>query len=204
VASVADALTAYEEAFSAPDNAYAALPRPEYKRSQGELPLEAGEPLDLKFQLLRLYSQRSHPLEMLLSPATHTPDSLDFRLSWFVAQVLKALGYGHMAVQKDDELSISFADQLEAMDLWQWAVYVLLHLSNSFLRKAKILELLLRHVNTDDEVSQWSATCCLPSRLKIASFLQDSNERELFVRNSLGIPSEWIAQVRAMRGGARH
>ncbi len=46
-----------------------------------------GGPLDIKYHLLRLYADRSHSLESLLSPASHTPDQLDTRLSWLLYQV---------------------------------------------------------------------------------------------------------------------
>ncbi len=48
---------------------------------------EGGGPLDIKYHLLRLYADRSHSLESLLSPASHTPDQLDTRLSWLLYQV---------------------------------------------------------------------------------------------------------------------
>ena len=65
---------AYQEAFESQEDkeAYAARPHPEYDPEEQEVQ-------DVKFHLLKLYCQRSHPLEVLLSPKTHTPDHLDHR-----------------------------------------------------------------------------------------------------------------------------
>ena len=70
---------------------YCGRPLPSYLESgeEGEEEEEGlvGGPLDIKYHLLRLYADRSHSLESLLSPASHTADQLDTRLAWLVHQV---------------------------------------------------------------------------------------------------------------------
>jgi nuclear pore complex protein Nup98-Nup96 len=69
---------------------YCCRPVPAYLELVGGADEEeegVGGPLDIKYHLLRLYADRSHSLESLLSPASHTPDQLDTRLSWLLYQV---------------------------------------------------------------------------------------------------------------------
>ena len=81
------------------------------------------------FLLFQLYSDRSHGLENIITPATYTNDELDHRLGWFVGQVLSSLGYRHLSNSKKVQLHSEFASQLESLGLWQWSVFVLLHLN---------------------------------------------------------------------------
>jgi hypothetical protein len=67
---------------------YCERPVPAYVEQLGGEEEEEAGPLDIKYHLLRLYADRSHSLESLLSPASHTADQLDTRLSWLVYQVL--------------------------------------------------------------------------------------------------------------------
>lgn len=83
VASVTDALLQYEKAFRPPDSkdVYAKCPDPPYVEDGVEPETSSGQQIwDLCFHLLKLYSSRSHPLNQLLNPATHTSDPLDYRL----------------------------------------------------------------------------------------------------------------------------
>jgi nuclear pore complex protein Nup98-Nup96 len=68
---------------------------------------EESEVYDLKYHLLKLYSNRTHPIERIVTPTTHTPDHLDHRLGWFIAQVLRALGYRHLSDVKSDQVCSS-------------------------------------------------------------------------------------------------
>lgn len=76
-ASITDALLKYEDAFNGEDS-YACRPLPSYS---AEWETSSGQVVfDICYHLLRLFSFRSHPLEKILNPATHTSDPLDYRL----------------------------------------------------------------------------------------------------------------------------
>jgi nuclear pore complex protein Nup98-Nup96 len=172
-ASIADALSAYEEAFTEGDTqfgVYAAPPTPSYANSEEDV-------FDVKFQLMKLYANRTYPLERIVTPVTHTPDHLDHRLGWLVAQVLRSLGYRHLSEEKRDRHHAEFASQLESLGMWHWSVFVLLHLSDATQRRACVKDVLGRHVKLGDP---------------------ESNDREVFLQDQLDIPSAWIAEAKAM------
>ena len=75
-ASITDSMLAYEKSFKT-EEFYSLPPSPVYVESL----TNKNETLyDLRYHLLQLYSKRSHPMESLLNPATHTADPLDYRL----------------------------------------------------------------------------------------------------------------------------
>ena len=173
--SIADALSAYEDAFTEGDpqfGVYAPPPRPSYAADD-----ENASVCDLKFHLMKLYSNRSHPLESIVTPTTHTPDQLDHRQGWFVAQVLRSLGYRHMTEEKRDRHHAEFASQLASLGMWHWSVFVLMHLSDAEQRRVMIKDILCRHVRLGDD---------------------ESVEREVFLQEQLDIPVAWVAEAKAM------
>ena len=48
--------------------------------------------------------------------------------SWHLQRVLEDLGYTHMSDERHAFLQYSYSSQLEALGLWQWAIFVLMHL----------------------------------------------------------------------------
>ncbi|XP_001658483.2 nuclear pore complex protein Nup98-Nup96 [Aedes aegypti] len=187
-ASITDALINYEKSFESSEF-FALPPSPAYT---SRVKLDSSKPIqDIRFHLLKLYSKRSHPLESLLNPATHTPDPLDFRLSWFLLQILETLGYRHCSELSRSQLHVSFASQLENHGLWHWSIYVLLHLNDQSRRELAIQDLLYRYIQLT------SAT--LGDDEQDEEYLQ----RERFVVNELGIPESWIFWAKAVRAGAQ-
>jgi len=73
------------------------------------------------------FPRRHHDLDQLLDPRSVTSDPLDYRLSWHLWEVLRALNYTHLLKQGQGVLNASYAAQLESEGLWEWAVFVLLH-----------------------------------------------------------------------------
>lgn len=49
---------------------------------------------------------------------------------WLVTRLLSTIGYSHLSEHSAAIIHSSFADQLETYGLWEWAVFVLLHLTN--------------------------------------------------------------------------
>lgn len=178
-ASITDAVLKYDEA----TESLASMPSPPYQTKYDVLAQTLAEPLqDIRYHILKLYSRRSHSMEKLLNPATHTCDIMDFRLSWQLLQVLKGLGYGHCSTQSETHLSVSFASQLENYGLWQWSIFVLLHIQDQNKRELSVQELLYRYVDLSQN--------------------EDYQNKENFIVNVLGVPEKWINWAKAVRAGA--
>lgn len=43
---------------------------------------------------------------------------------------LKSLGYQHLLEEEEVHYHVSFATQLQTYGMWEWAVFVLLHIKN--------------------------------------------------------------------------
>ncbi|XP_037071339.1 nuclear pore complex protein Nup98-Nup96-like [Pollicipes pollicipes] len=145
--SVSDVVTQYDEAARAADGGppLAPPPLPAYLPDRGDD--EAGElPRDVCHHLLRLYVNGGGRLEPLLTPASHTAEPLDHKLSWLLMECLASLGYQHLPEPRAEQLHVSMAAQLEGVGLWHLAVFVLLHIADLDRRRAACSDLLLRYV----------------------------------------------------------
>ncbi|XP_054734622.1 nuclear pore complex protein Nup98-Nup96 [Anastrepha obliqua] len=178
-ASITDALLAYEKSFKS-EEFYSLPPTPCYidKTSLNE----KYALYDLRYHLLQLFSKRSHPLESLLNPATHTADPMDYRLSWLLLQTLEAIGYRHCSELSESQLHVGFASQLENYDLWEWAIFVLLHIKDRNQRELAVQNVLYRYVSVSKSVAL--------------------SEKEKFVINNLGVPEKWIDYAKGVKAGA--
>lgn len=183
-ASISRALSMYEEAFqnTSQSDSYACPPLPSYlegsscviEEKQDSRPLQ-----DVCFHLLKLYSDRHYELNQLLEPRSITADPLDYRLSWHLWEVLRALNYKHLSEQCEGILHASYAGQLENEGLWEWAVFVLLHINNSSMREKAVRELLTRHCQLVETPESWA--------------------KETFLTQKLCVPAEWIHEAKAVR-----
>ncbi|XP_020024737.1 nuclear pore complex protein Nup98-Nup96 isoform X3 [Castor canadensis] len=184
-ASISRALSMYEEAFqnTSEGDRYACSPLPSYLEGSGYLVEEEQDsqrPLqDVCFHLLKLYSDRHYDLNQLLEPRSITADPLDYRLSWHLWEVLRALNYTHLSEQCEGVLQASYAGQLENKGLWEWAVFVLLHIENSSIREKAVRELLTRHCQLLETPESWA--------------------KETFLIQKLCVPAEWIHEAKAVR-----
>ncbi|NXD18032.1 NUP98 protein, partial [Nothocercus nigrocapillus] len=184
-ASISKALAMYESAFqNTPEcEKYACCPLPPYLEDSGcvlEEDDNMGRPLrDVCFHLLKLYSDRHYDLNQLLDPRSVTCDPLDYRLSWHLWEVLRALNYTHLLRQSQGVLNASYAAQLESEGLWEWAVFVLLHEPDTHTRERAVRELLSRH--------------CVPSETP------ESWAKEAFLTERLRVPPEWLHEAKAVR-----
>ncbi|XP_029412463.1 nuclear pore complex protein Nup98-Nup96 isoform X4 [Nannospalax galili] len=184
-ASISKALSMYEEAFhnSSESNRYACSPLPSYLEGSGcvvEEVKDSRRPLqDVCFHLLKLYSDRHYDLNQLLEPRSITADPLDYRLSWHLWEVLRALNYTHLSEQCEGVLQASYAGQLESEGLWEWAIFVFLHIDNSGMREKAVRELLTRHCQLLETPESWA--------------------KETFLTQKLCVPAEWIHEAKAVR-----
>ncbi|XP_078078802.1 nuclear pore complex protein Nup98-Nup96 isoform X2 [Mustelus asterias] len=187
-ASIADALNMYSEAFQGSEQVqrYARYPLPPYLEDTNidliEVPEseeEGAHHQDICYHLLKLYSDRHYELHLLLNPRTVSADHLDYRLSWHLWMVLQAMNYTHLSEKHQATVHTSFAAQLEAAGLWEWAVFVLLHIPNSQQRVNAVREQLNRHCTLEETAEQ--------------------KAKELFLQEKLGIPPEWIHDAKSLR-----
>ncbi|XP_062910842.1 nuclear pore complex protein Nup98-Nup96 isoform X1 [Mobula hypostoma] len=182
-ASIADALKMYTEAFQGSEEVerYARYPLPPYLEDTNVDLIEDGvvPHQDICYHLLKLHSDRHHELHPLLNPRTVTPDHLDFRLSWHLWAVLQALNYSHLSEKHQAMVHTSYAAQLEAAGLWEWAVFVLLHIPNLEQRVTAVREQLNRHCTLEET--------------------DELKEKEQFLQQQLGIPSQWIHNAKSLR-----
>ncbi|XP_054432172.1 nuclear pore complex protein Nup98-Nup96 isoform X3 [Pteronotus mesoamericanus] len=184
-ASISRALSMYEEAFqnTSEGERYACSPLPSYLEGSGcmvEEEQDSRRPLqDVCFHLLKLYSDRHYDLNQLLEPRSITADPLDYRLSWHLWEMLRALNYTHLSEQCEGVLQASYAGQLESEGLWEWAIFVLLHIENSSMREKAVRELLTRHCQLLETPESWA--------------------KETFLTQKLCVPAEWIHEAKAVR-----
>ncbi|XP_021239754.1 nuclear pore complex protein Nup98-Nup96 isoform X2 [Numida meleagris] len=184
-ASISQALAMYEAAFQTTSESekYACCPLPPYLEDSGCVIEEddtAGRPLrDVCFHLLKLYSDRHYDLDQLLDPRSITSDPVDYRLSWHLWEVLRALNYSHVCRQGQGVLNASYAAQLESEGLWEWAVFVVLHEPDSHTRERAVRELLGRHCALAESPESWA--------------------KETFLTQRLCVPAEWIHEAKAVR-----
>lgn len=177
-------------------------------------------PKDILFGLLKLYSQPDFPLEEILDPHQYGPSPLNFSIAFHVAQILcRVLGIRDFSDRIDlgvegeaianefnwrgnsashDNLCIHFAMQLESMNLWTWAAFILLHLEMPQSRKANIVSLLSRNV---DQFADIGNDLIQSSERSQADFKVSDDIK--FVTEKLRIPIEWIFEVLANAAGNR-
>ncbi|KAM6342136.1 nuclear pore complex protein Nup98-Nup96 isoform 2-T3 [Podargus strigoides] len=183
-ASISKALAMYELAFqnTVECEKYACCPLPPYLEDSGCVIEDnnAERPLrDVCFHLLKLYSDRHYDLDQLLDPRSITSDPLDYRMSWHLWEVLRALNYTHLFKQSQGVLNAGYAAQLESEGLWEWALFVLLHEPDAHTREKSVREVLNRHCVLSETPESWA--------------------KETFLTQRLCVPPEWIHEAKAVR-----
>lgn len=152
---------------------------------------------DTTFQLLQLYANGEHHLWDLLEPAAMTRFGTDSHTSWHLLTTLQAL-FGDDLVrmsrtdsrlhyEKWHQLTMSYALQLEALGLWQWALYVLLHLPLPPDRKldwSMLREHALRHIIDRHGEALLRAT--------------PADDTAAFLESQLYLPAAWLSESRAL------
>lgn len=183
-ATIAEALQEYEQAagLKGDSPSYCDLPLPPYMMNQA-LPDQMKVSYDVCYHLLKLFTDPMHQLEVLLNPATITPDPVDVSVSWLLWRVLESLGYSHLSQQVSANLHLSMAALLESVGNWHWAVFVLMNINDEERRSREVQELLRRHVAVGEEEE---------SDPKYSM-------RERFVLEKLRVPQKWLHQAKATK-----
>ncbi|KAJ1719191.1 hypothetical protein LPJ53_006002 [Coemansia erecta] len=135
---------------------------------------------DPVFQLLKLYSRPTHPLESALVSESFSPACADPRfpaqLAWVLSGVLK----------------------LECLGIWHWLCYLLLQLSSPDVLKESVIRSLLERSlrNSLPTVSLVppAAADLMPSSAPI-----DTDDQIDFVLNHLRLPAQWLYDAYATR-----
>lgn len=148
--------------------------------------------LDILWGLLRLYAEKDLPLEDVLSPRSVGVSNLDLRMSWQLRTMLARKGIrdfsdGGALTQEDgleagsmaDQVTVDFAGALEAAGLWEWAIFVVLHLRDADSRETSIRNVLGRHLDELEEAEG-------PEVSKKLEFLE----------KTLLVPKAWIFEAR--------
>lgn len=149
--------------------------------------------LDILWGLLRLYAQKDLHLEDVLLPRSIGTSNLDLRLSWQLRTILARKGIRDFSggnIREDgtdrflarstaDQVTVDFAGALEAAGLWEWAIFVVLHLTDTDSRETSIRNVLGRHLDELEEAEG-------PEVSKKLEFLE----------KTLLIPKAWIFEAR--------
>lgn len=168
-------------------DATVAKPRPWYA-----IEGDTGEVYDGLFQLLRFYSATglNRTLDTALNPLNFSAATTDVRIPWHLYVILSQLtgaasfadsfgSKGQAVSDSGEHLTLSYIDQLEQLGLWQWGIFVALHLGREDTRKGVIMDLLARH---------------------IASVASETEENTLISKlvDVWKIPREWILEAKAL------
>eukprot|EP01080_Neovahlkampfia_damariscottae_P006072 gene6072-10080_t len=129
---------------------------------------------DTWFHILKLYSgETKETIGEALNPLNHTKDILEYRLSWHLLQLFKTFQGITVGENIENLISMNFSDQLERNGLWEWSIFVVLHIKNEDTREKAVKNILSRNI---EKIT-----------LSIESFLME-----------LKIPVLWVYQAKAL------
>ncbi|KAG0094807.1 hypothetical protein BGZ93_006756 [Podila epicladia] len=182
------ALNEYVESLS--QSSKIAKPLPTYQK-QGA---SKSEHYDFLFQLIKLLVHPLTQLETVLHPLGISPSRLDYRQSWQFYMVLtQSLGVASFGSDSSHAIICNnFMSQLENLGLWQWAVFVALHLETSESREAAVRSLLERHIEIPRPLSSTGHSSSIELDRIAANGTHTS-----FLLKDLKIPEEWLWAARA-------
>lgn len=198
---IGNAVLAYEEDMDQFPKEVPA-PRPWYEYNSSDT---AGEDaVDILWGLLKLYADRELNLEEVLAP-TNSTTNIDYRLTWQLRTILAKKGvrdfsggkvHRHpdgtdefIAGSTSDQVTLDFAGELETFGMWEWAIFVLLHLADADSRETAVRNLLGKHIDELEAVES-----------------ADVAKKLEFLEKSLLVPPAWIYEARALqaRSAGRH
>ncbi|KAG0373483.1 hypothetical protein BGX24_011638 [Mortierella sp. AD032] len=182
--NLAEAVNAY--VLSMAENPAVAKPAPWYQRNKEN---KDPEHYDILFQLMALLTIPSKSLEDALHPLGISSASLDYRLSWIFYMVLTQSLHisGFRSASSHSKICEDFMFQLESLGLWEWAVFVALHLETASSRETAVRQILERHVRLDyNEATETEETA-------------EERKKVEFVTQSLLVPEGWVWAAKATR-----
>ena len=166
----------------------------------------SNDEFDLKYHLLQIFSFESWELEKALNPSTHCSSTLDYRISWLLGMLLTKVfsvsqfkdsqafalenegdpmqvdGESIVITSKSQDMQLLFfISQLEALQLWKWAVFAASFLSSHINRECTIRALLNRWYPEEDQSGSF-----------VSSSTQKLSDSFVFLTEKLHVPSSWI------------
>lgn len=168
--NLTNAVELYSNAFFR-ENRYACRPDPPYTSNCSSY--------SVLYHMMLLYSNRELVLNQVTNPTTYTNDMTDYRLSWLLMQAMSALNIGKISENGKNHSHTNFALQLEHMGHWEFAIFVLLFMKDSTVKKNLIMSILHRNMPSD--------------------YLEGDAPYDSFLVNDLRVPLEWIHSVLACK-----
>ena len=113
---------------------------------------------DLLWGILKLYAESKDgnttmKLAEVVMPQNASGNPIDARLSFELYHALSTRLPDHVDLVRADQLAWDFAMQLETVGEWKWAIFALLHLSDSQQRQKALQDLLAHHAADIDETA---------------------------------------------------
>ncbi|VDP13083.1 unnamed protein product [Soboliphyme baturini] len=174
---IGDAVSKYEASWQSQDP-YTRVAAPlAISSTTSIVPLCGKTKYDVCYHMLKLYTNRYHPLEQLLSTFAWTTDPSDYRLSFLLWRLLCAMEYNHTSHLSKELMLSNFASQLDQNHMWPWAVFVMMHVENNAMRAWNIRSIVSRHC--------------------------DDKEGVHFIINTLGVANGLVAEAKAARFHAK-
>ncbi|KAG0304848.1 hypothetical protein BGZ98_004947 [Dissophora globulifera] len=173
-----------------------ARPRPWYQ--QGQTQTDPSH-FDFLFQLIALRTIPSKSLEDVLHPLGMSPSGLDYRQSWLFYTILtQSLRISRFrSALSHAKICQYFMFQLESLGLWEWAVFVALHLETAASREVAVRQILERHVDIPAGQSGFSAERD-PTPAEMDHWASEF-EKTSFLCKELRVPETWLWIARATR-----
>ncbi|CAF1110950.1 unnamed protein product [Didymodactylos carnosus] len=110
--------------------------------------------LDMRWQLLKLFTDETYPLVNLFNVKSYTNNPFDYRLSWLLYVTLQSVGAYPLSNDHDTQIHLNYSKQLEQMGLWKMSIFVLLHINNANSRLTLIRECLNHHMTSECDITQ--------------------------------------------------
>ncbi|CAG0916911.1 unnamed protein product [Notodromas monacha] len=180
VSPIAEAVKSFEASFKTDEIGGPISPYPSPPYASGN-----NGPMDLTFHLLKLYMNRLYALEPMMDPACFCSDPLDYRMTWLVMVSLSGLGIRRVHPNVAANVIRNYAAQLETIALWEWAIFVLLHLQDSDERRRCCTGVIERNVKLNSDLDEFSKS--------------EATRKERFVCEKLLVPYKVIASVKAAK-----
>ncbi|KAJ1719241.1 hypothetical protein LPJ53_005962, partial [Coemansia erecta] len=163
---------------------------------------------DPVFQLLKLYSRPTHPLESALVSESFSPARANTcflaLLAWLLSGVLKVCRFGDSVPATSgtllayDRPLTSWVHQLECLGMWHWSCYLLLQLSSPDVLKENVICSLLER-SLQNSLPTASLVPPAVADLMPSSVLIDTDDQIDFVLNHLHLPAQWLYDANATR-----